>query len=100
MDAFWLCFELGKPLMGFAGAPQPHRAPHHPTVFHRPIFVNQLLDARKAFRPLRPIDHHHAPSLPRTPTDVLFPIAQCRLRDCAHSCVVPRSAAALRLRED
>jgi hypothetical protein len=37
-------------------------------VFHRPIIGNQLLDARKAFRPLRPIVHHHAPSVPRTPT--------------------------------
>jgi hypothetical protein len=60
MDPFWLSFKLGKPLMGFRGAPQPHCASHDPPVFHRTVFVDQLLDACKPRRSICPIDRHHA----------------------------------------
>jgi hypothetical protein len=55
-------------LMGFRGAPQAHRAPHDATVFHRPLFVDRSVDARKAFRPVRAIEHQNASSVPRTRT--------------------------------
>jgi hypothetical protein len=64
MDAFGLGFERRQALMSFGGPPQPHRAPHDPTVLHRPILVDQLFDARKAFSPIRSINHLHGPSVP------------------------------------
>jgi hypothetical protein len=52
MHAFRLFFKLGNPLVGFRVAPQPHCAPHEPALCRRPIFVEQLLDARQACRSL------------------------------------------------
>jgi hypothetical protein len=53
MDAFWQCFELSQSFIRFCDAPQLHRPPHDPTIFHRAIFVYQSLHAGQAFRPIR-----------------------------------------------
>ncbi len=62
MDAFWRRFELCQSFIRFRDAPQFHRPPQNPTMFCRAIFADQSVDAGKAFRPIRAVDHHHAPA--------------------------------------
>lgn len=63
MDAFFLCFEGQKPLVGLGVEPQRHRPLQKPSFGRLAIFLDHLLDARALFCPMGRVDGPHSISV-------------------------------------
>src|SRR5438067_163234 len=68
MDAFCLCFEDQKPLVGLGLAPQGGCPLQEPSLLRLAIFLDHLLDPRALFCRLGRLDGFHSISVPRTDT--------------------------------
>jgi len=68
MDAFCLCFEGQKPLVGFGVEPQRHRPLQKPSLSRLAIFLDHLLDPRALVRRMGRVDGPHSSSVLRTDT--------------------------------